>query len=145
MDVRNCKRCGKIFQYKGNSICPNCVLQDDEDFRKVREYIIAHPNSTSIDISKATGVELKTITRFLREGRLESEFFSGTDLGLQCEKCGREIESGRFCEDCLNELQTGFKQAARQLDTRVERTGERSAERPRSVVHTYDNILNKRR
>ncbi len=140
MDVRNCKRCGKIFQYKGNSICPNCVQQDDEDFRKVREYIIAHPNSTSIEISKATDVELKTIIRFLREGRLESEYINGSDLGLECEKCGRPIDSGRYCETCLNELQTGFSQAARQLDVKVV---ERS--RPKSVVHTYDNILNKRK
>lgn len=139
MDVRNCKRCGKIFQYKGNWICPNCVQQDDEDFHKVREYIIAHPNSTSIDISQATGVELKTIARFLKEGRLESEYVSGSELGLQCEKCGREIESGRYCESCLNELQTGFKQASRQLEVNVERM------KSRETVHTYDNILNKRR
>jgi ribosomal protein L37E len=89
MDIMNCKRCGRVFQYKGKLICDICVTQDDEDYKIIRDYIHNHSNATPIEISEHTQVELKTITRFLREGRLEAEGIDAADSGLQCEKCGR--------------------------------------------------------
>ncbi|HOJ78124.1 MAG TPA: MerR family transcriptional regulator [Bacillota bacterium] len=139
MDVRNCKRCGKVFQYRGHNICYNCITQEEEDFQKVREYIQKHPNSTTVEVSEATEVSIKTITRFLREGRLDCEGFDTSDLGLQCEKCGKEISSGRYCDECINELQSGFKEASKQIETPVV-----TKVKPREVVHTYDNILGKK-
>ena len=55
MDVRNCKRCGKIFNYMGSAVCNNCLRQEQEDFEKVREYLFQHPNSTAAEVSEAVG------------------------------------------------------------------------------------------
>lgn len=146
MDIRNCKRCGKVFQYTGKSICAECILKDDEDYKIIRDYIQEHHNATPLEISERTKVELKTITRFLREGRLEAEGIDTSEMGLECEKCGREISSGRYCEACLNELQSEFQAAAGQLGaagTTEKRIKPR--ESAQTLVHTYDNILNRKR
>ena len=40
MNVRNCMKCGKIFNYAiGRPICPACKDKMDEKFRIVKEYI----------------------------------------------------------------------------------------------------------
>ncbi|TCL64806.1 hypothetical protein EDC14_1018105 [Hydrogenispora ethanolica] len=74
MEIRNCKRCGKIFNFVGVEICNNCFLQEQTEFEKVREFIYGHPNTTVPEVSKATGVDVRVISRFLREGRLETTF-----------------------------------------------------------------------
>lgn len=140
MDIRNCKRCGNIFNYRGISICNNCVTQDEKDYGLVRDYIIEHPNSSTVEVSEATGVSVKTISRFIREGRLDSDSFDTSDSDIVCEKCGRNINSGRYCDLCLNEMQSSFREAAR----KIESTESPAAKvKPREVVHTYDNILGK--
>ncbi|OYP28250.1 MerR family transcriptional regulator, partial [Lachnotalea glycerini] len=36
MDVRNCKKCRKLFNYIGGQpICPSCLADSEEEFRKV--------------------------------------------------------------------------------------------------------------
>lgn len=164
MDVRNCKRCGRVFQYKGNPVCNHCLMQEEEDFHKVRDYIADNPNSSSVDISMATGVELKTIIRFLREGRLEFEKI--VDSGLTCERCGIEISSGRYCKACAAEIQADLAGASQQLgDSRgavgspassaaveervssneLRKESAKEAERNRPMMYTYDTILNKKK
>jgi flagellar operon protein (TIGR03826 family) len=142
MDVRNCKRCGKMYQFVGSYICMNCIRQDDEDFRKVKEYVLDHAGSSPVDVSEATGVDIKTISRFLREGRLEAE---GLDLAVDedemvCENCRRPIPSGRFCESCLHNLQQQFKKASESLEPEKKPQVEKSFNR-KEVLHTYDVIL----
>ncbi|HYH03699.1 MAG TPA: MerR family transcriptional regulator, partial [Bacillota bacterium] len=117
MEIRNCRRCGKIYQYNGGYICNNCIRQEEEDFQKVKQDVIDNPGATPIEVSDRTGVELKVITRFLREGRLESEDFEIEEGALECENCRRPIKSGRFCERCASILQQEFKKAAQSLET----------------------------
>ena len=42
MDVRNCKNCGKMFNYIGKPICPSCEKMLEEKFQEVKEYIKEH-------------------------------------------------------------------------------------------------------
>lgn len=140
MDVRNCKRCGHVFTYTGKSLCMTCLTEEQEDFEKVREFLFKHPNSTTIEVSDATDVEIKVITRFLKEGRLESE---GLQLAegdsLTCEKCDRPISSGRYCEACLKEMQGDFKKAADYLGAQAQSNTNQS-ETMKLRMHTYDVI-----
>ena len=36
MDVRNCKNCGKLFQFVGKPICPACNKKLEDKFFEVR-------------------------------------------------------------------------------------------------------------
>lgn len=136
-NVRNCKRCGRVFTYTGKSICMNCLEEEQQDFEKVRDYLFKHHNSSTIEVSEATEVEVKVITRFLREGRLESEGLKlAEEDGLTCEKCDRPIGSGRFCETCLKEMQEGFQRASDIIGTKISKE-----EASKGHVHTYDAVV----
>lgn len=139
MDVRNCKRCGKIYNYTGSAVCNNCLRQEQEDFEKIREYLFRNPNSSAAEVSEALGIELKVISRFLKEGRLEADYIrmSDEDSVLTCEKCGRPIKSGRFCENCVREMQSDFSKA-------IKPTIEQTKSFQPGKVHTFEHILRRK-
>ncbi|KAB3526650.1 TIGR03826 family flagellar region protein [Alkaliphilus serpentinus] len=107
MDLRNCIKCGRVFSYRGSEICSRCGENDEESFKRVKEYLYDHPGATISEVSEATEVSEKLILKFLRDNRIEirdeSNFF------LDCERCGKAIKSGRFCDSCAVELKRGFE------------------------------------
>lgn len=109
MDVRNCSRCGKIYAYDGFNICLKCRQDDEDDFKKVKEYLYEHPGANIVEIIEKTGVESKKVIEFLRQGRLEVS--DTNNLLLQCEKCGSPIRTGRFCDKCTSEMEREFKKS----------------------------------
>lgn len=104
MESRNCPRCGRLFQYIRTPICEACVKEEDKIFETVREHLEENPGSTIIETSGATGVSVKKITRYLREGRLEITKGMADAGELTCMDCARPIRSGRYCESCLIKL-----------------------------------------
>ncbi|MBZ2174818.1 MerR family transcriptional regulator [Schnuerera sp. xch1] len=109
MDVRNCSRCGKIYAYNGFNICPECRREDEEDFKKVKEYIDENPKANVAEVSEKVEVDSKKIIEFLRQGRLEIR--EESNLILSCEKCGAPIRTGRFCEKCTVKMEREFKRS----------------------------------
>ena len=115
MDVRNCKKCGKLFNYvAGPGICPACLEKSEEDFQKVKEYIEQHPGVTVATTAEECEVEVGQIRQWLREERLTFSSTEGSDL--VCEKCGAPILSGRFCDKCKLEVSRGLSDAIKKPD-----------------------------
>lgn len=103
MDVRNCRKCGKLFNYAmGPITCPSCMKEQEEKFQEVKSYISAHQGCGIAEVSEACEVTPQQIKHWLRDDRLE--FSADSAVGLECEKCGDKIRSGRFCENCKNEM-----------------------------------------
>ncbi|RKD32325.1 TIGR03826 family flagellar region protein [Thermohalobacter berrensis] len=109
MNVRNCAKCGKIYAYDGFSLCPRCRRQEEEDFKKVKEYLYDNPGADIKEVSQETGVSTKKILRYLREGKLELK--DESNFILDCERCGTPIKTGRYCDKCATELQKELKNA----------------------------------
>ena len=112
MDVRNCRTCGKLFNYvTGPATCPQCKDALEEKFQEVKAYVYQHIGCSIAEVSEECEVTTQQIKQWLREERLE--FSSESAVGLSCEKCGVTIRSGRFCEKCkvsmANELQGAIK------------------------------------
>ncbi|NLP07116.1 MAG: MerR family transcriptional regulator [Clostridiaceae bacterium] len=129
LDVRNCRKCGKIFNYIGGApICPACREKEEEDFQRVKKYLYENPGASLTQVSTELEISVEMIKRFLREGRLEIANDEG-NLVLECENCGRSIKTGRFCPDCERNLASGFKSAASQmkLDLDSRSTSERKS------------------
>jgi flagellar operon protein (TIGR03826 family) len=143
MDIRNCKRCGKVFNYVGvASVCAECAQREQEDFQKVREYLFAHPNSTTLEVTKATGIDPKVISRLLKEGRLLADNIQISDSEeLRCEKCGQAIGKGRFCEKCVSEMKNEFQKAMPSPAIKPVTNTQWQAGR----VHTYEHIIKKKK
>lgn len=118
-EVRNCKKCGKIFSYLGGQpLCPACRDKDEEDFKRVKEYLYENPGATLSEVSNVLDISVGKIKRFLKEGRLEI-VGEGGNVILECENCGKSIKSGRLCEECERELANELKSAARTMSERI--------------------------
>jgi len=113
-ELKNCKKCGRMFSSRnGQLFCSKCKTNDEEDFNIVREYIYDNPDSTVKDVHEGTEVPEETILKFLRQGRL---VLKGEGVGLECERCGKSINTGRFCDKCAQELKNGFQEAFQKDD-----------------------------
>lgn len=107
MEVRNCKGCGKLFNYlSGPPLCPNCVKAMDVKFEEVKEYVYDHPRVGIQEVSEELEVPIAQIKQWIREERLS--FAEDSMIGLECEGCGVTIKTGRFCKTCKDKLAKGF-------------------------------------
>ena len=110
MDVRNCRKCGRLFNYiAGMGICPDCQRKSEDDFQKVKEYLLDNPSATVAVTAEACEVEVGQIRQWLREERLTFATVEGSEL--TCENCGKPIISGRFCDQCKNNIAKGLNNA----------------------------------
>jgi hypothetical protein len=64
-----CKICGSPKQAK-EEFCPACHQGDLDDYKIVRNYLRAHPNSNAMQVSNATGISISKILRYVRNGSL---------------------------------------------------------------------------
>ncbi|MCR5099062.1 MAG: flagellar protein [Lachnospiraceae bacterium] len=110
MDVRNCRNCGRMFNYLGGpAICPICRDLAEKDFEKVRDYIRENPHANIQQISDDCEVTVQQINQWVREERLE--FSKDSPIMLECENCGDPIRTGRYCEKCKNSMANNLTSA----------------------------------
>lgn len=108
MNVKNCRVCGRIYNYvAGPNVCPSCRDKMEAKFQEVKEYIRNHKGCGIQEVSEECDVEPAQIRQWLREDRLEVTEDSA--IFLSCESCGGPIRSGRFCEKCQANMTKGFK------------------------------------
>ena len=114
-DVRNCRRCNRIFNYlSGPPICFDCKQQDEENFKRVKEYLYDNPKASLFEVSKELEISVQQIRMYLKEGRLEI-IGDGGNMFLECERCGKSIVTGRYCEGCAKEVTDDLKFATGQI------------------------------
>lgn len=130
MEVRNCKGCGRLFNVLGSEkLCPNCQKGLDEKFQEVKDFLDENPNSSVDAVSKATGVTAKQIRQWVREERLV--FSEGSVEGIECERCGTMIRTGRFCDKCKAATIGNLRSAINQPEVEKPQKKRREAERMR--------------
>ena len=119
-DARNCRRCGKMYNYLGGApICIDCKNADEAIFKKVKEYLYDNPGATLSQVATDVEVSVEKIKMFLKDGRLE--ITEGSNIILECERCGKSIKTGRFCNECQNDVSSDIAgSASRKLDKREE-------------------------
>ena len=120
MDVRNCKTCGKLFNYIGGSpLCPSCNRVLDEKFSQVKEYIYNHPGAGMQEVSEENDVTIPQIQKWVREERLA--FSDESLVGIECERCGTTIKTGRFCQMCKDKMANNLGSIYRESAPKVEK------------------------
>lgn len=103
MNVKNCKRCSKMFSVKTSDyLCDACIEQLEEEFRRIKEHLNVNPNDTLQSVSDATGVSKKQLLTWLREGRLEAT--PGMEQDLSCRVCGNPVVKGHMCKNCAESV-----------------------------------------
>ncbi len=107
MEVKNCKKCGVFFNFlSGLPLCPACMKEIDDKFPQIKEYIYEHPGVGIQQVSEENEVPIAIIKKWVKEERLT--FAEGSAIGVDCERCGRMILTGRFCEACKADVKSQF-------------------------------------
>ena len=92
MDVRNCRMCGKLYNFIGGpyrNLCPNCIEKMEEKFDEVKEYIEEHKAATINEVSEECDVSSRQIEQWIREERLM--IAEDSPIGIRCERCKNKI------------------------------------------------------
>ena len=106
MEVRNCKGCGRLYNYISGltyaNYCPKCLDELEDKFEIAKEYIREHSVANIEEVAEVANVNTRQIERWIREERLT--FTDDSPVGIPCEKCGRIIKSGKYCADCKDRV-----------------------------------------
>ena len=73
MEVRNCRGCGKLYNYIGGpyrNLCPNCIEKIEEKYLEVKEYIQDHHNATMTEVAEECDVSTRQIEQWIIDERL---------------------------------------------------------------------------
>ncbi|CAH1215869.1 hypothetical protein PAECIP111891_04328 [Paenibacillus allorhizoplanae] len=102
MNVANCSRCGKIFVKGFAEFCPNCMKDLELQYEKCLKFLRENKGVNINELSDATGVAVKQITKFIREGRIS--IVHAPNMSYPCEVCGTLIRENTICEPCRMKL-----------------------------------------
>ena len=112
MEVKNCRECGRLFNYIGGQrVCPSCREKLEDKFQQVKKYIEEHRSAQMQEISEENDVTIQQIKQWVREERLA--FTNDSIVGIECESCGCTIKTGRFCDACKKQMVNTFGNAIR--------------------------------
>ena len=79
-EIRNCRRCGKLFVYVGVPVCEACVKKEEEQYARVRQYLDENPRAGVKETSEATEVPVEMVIEFVRKGLLVTSGGSGIEV-----------------------------------------------------------------
>ncbi len=120
LNVANCPRCGKVFAQGLHDVCPACVKEIEKEYEACAEFLRENKGTNMHDLSESTGVTIRQITKFIREGRIS--LMGLPNMGFPCESCGMMIRGGSLCDNCRSNLQKGISAIKGDQDVR-ERSG----------------------
>lgn len=102
MDVKNCRTCGRLFNYiSGRQICPGCRAKLEEQFQEVKKYVEENKNATLSQVAEDMDVPVRQIKDWIREERL---ILSDAWGEIVCDSCGKAIVTGKFCVECKRSM-----------------------------------------
>lgn len=103
MNVRNCRKCKRLFNYvMGPVLCAACRQEEEDKFQEVKKYVSDNVRTGIHEVAEACDVSVKQIQQWVREERLV--FSDDSPIGIGCERCGKMIKSGKYCPECKAEL-----------------------------------------
>lgn len=102
MNVDYCPRCGKLYAKNVLGMCHACYKELDKMYEACVEYLRKHRGCDIQQLSAETGVSVKQIIKFIREGRIS--IMTNPNMTIPCEVCGKDIREGTICESCRSKL-----------------------------------------
>ncbi|MFI2857112.1 TIGR03826 family flagellar region protein [Paenibacillus sp. JSM ZJ436] len=109
MNIGNCPRCGRLYALNLRELCGDCQKEIEQEYTRCAEYLREEKGATIHQVSDATGVSSKQITRFIREGRIS--LLDAPNMAYPCELCGVLIRENSMCNPCRNRLTKEIREA----------------------------------
>ncbi|RKN78873.1 flagellar protein [Paenibacillus ginsengarvi] len=102
MNLSNCPQCGKVYVTNHYKLCANCLRDIEDQYRKCVDYLRQNRRCNLNELSEGTGVSIRMIIRFIREGRISTK--DAPNVQTPCESCGEPIRDGTLCVGCRSKL-----------------------------------------
>jgi flagellar operon protein (TIGR03826 family) len=103
MNLTYCPRCNNLFAKTVRDVCNKCAQEIEEEYERVSTYLRKNRGATINEVSEATEVSVQQITKFIREGRITTNYTP--NLTIPCDMCGKPIQQGNMCASCRKKLQ----------------------------------------
>ncbi|WP_219834405.1 flagellar protein [Paenibacillus sp. R14(2021)] len=120
MELDNCPRCGKLYAKNFRDVCPACIKAIDNEYTICADYLRKNKGAHINELADATGVTIKQITKFIKEGRIS--LVGAPNLMYPCEMCGTLIRENTKCDSCraklLHEVNTPKTIAQQEKETK---------------------------
>ncbi|MCM3134938.1 flagellar protein [Paenibacillus polysaccharolyticus] len=113
MNLGNCPRCGRLYALNFRDVCSNCIKEIEQEYQTCVDYLRENKGANIQELSDETEVSIKTITKFIREGRISIE--NAPNMMYPCEVCGMLIREGHMCDSCRTRLTKDLASAAREV------------------------------
>ena len=109
METVVCKKCKKIFNRISSKqvICQKCTAELDDAYHKVKDYLWKNRKASINQVAEDCDVSVAQLKRWVKEEKLEFSQESG--VSFQCESCGKEIRSGRYCQSCKDKVKAAME------------------------------------
>ena len=118
-NIRNCRRCGKLYNHIGGvPLCVDCKARDEDDFKRVKDFLYDYPKASIFEVSRELDISVQRIKNYLRQGRLEI-IGDSANMVLECELCGKSIKSGRFCDECTHALSKDIRSTVDEIKSPI--------------------------
>jgi flagellar operon protein (TIGR03826 family) len=112
MNLDNCPRCGRLYVKNLMELCQPCIKELEHEYETCVNYLRENRGTNIQELSDATGISIKEITRFIREGRIS--IANAPNMMYPCEVCGTLIREGHMCDSCRTRLRKDLSNAARE-------------------------------
>ncbi len=129
LNIANCPRCGRVFAKGVREVCHACFDEIEAEYGLCTEFLRDNKGATISELSDETGVSIRQITRFIKEGRIS--LYNAPNLSYPCESCGALIREGNLCDVCRARITSGVRQVQEDDARRLEQQQQRRA------AHTY--------
>lgn len=134
MEIKNCRKCGKMFNYMdGPRICQGCKAAIEKKFQEVKDFVRDNRTASVAEICEQCDVESKQVQQWIREERLI--FADDSPVKISCEKCGAQIKTGRYCDKCKKDTMNNLTAAGRRPEAPVKHEPRGSASHK---MHTFN-------
>ncbi|WP_339813085.1 TIGR03826 family flagellar region protein [Paenibacillus sp. FSL R7-0189] len=112
MNLDNCPRCGRLFVKNLMGLCSACIKELEHEYEICVNYLRENKGTNIQELSDATEISIKEITRFIREGRIS--IANAPNMMYPCEVCGTLIRDGHMCDSCRSRLRKDLTNAVKE-------------------------------
>lgn len=70
MNLSNCMSCGRLIISRGSHFCDECSRIQEEEFKKIKEYLSSNPRASLMEVYQGTGVGFQTIKDLITDKKI---------------------------------------------------------------------------
>ena len=104
MVISQCNICNKLFKSNNQDeeVCPQCKTSNKKTLVSLSRCLIKEPDINLTNLQLKTGIDRQKIIKLIRKRKIKVK------NSVKCKRCGKNIDTGRFCHRCRQELITGL-------------------------------------